>query len=644
MASWRTDFAGGGSGGTGNRAVTVTPAVGDLCVVFVVVSANANLTPTMSDNNSDASTYTLIRTARKATSADTMSVFVRDKLFSNTTSTIITAATGSNTAGELVAVHITGMSKTGPGAVRQSAIQENQSSGGTPAPAFSSSALTGNMTLGAVGNATNPATLTFPTSWTERKDVGQASPATGLEVVTRDSGFTGTTITWGGTSASAFADIIIELDNNPVIEEEDTFWDGFNRSVVMGIAAATLTSSIAMASIGQNTAVGDPAASEIIEGVPDSLEDEYWQNPVPSVIQMFYQQLPYLPDGQDDPSGSLLNSPGTTEDYWQIVQDQLPYKKAFSSGLEDDIVPQPEPANPDEDYWGTPGSVAPPDLYPETLFLPFPLGSYGSDATTGAPPNVGEDYTQIVQDIHGYKPLPYAIEANEDCRFPLFGVIVEDYNWSLLYGFPRPVEASLYQSLPYLPDPEELTMDFQGVANPEEDYWINPVAPVPASQKLNLPYHFEIIEVIQGGELFGAFEDDSWQNPVLPVQAGLYQQLPYNPDPEELVFNFITIQEDYWLSPVPIQIQQAKNGPILFWDSGEISYFASIAENDDYWQTLVFPIPAKMYQSLPILYDAALDHYIFFGEIELRTVSAKPLVTMDISIGPLTRMGIRVVK
>ena len=640
MAAYRADFSGGGSGGTGNRTVTVTPAVGDLCVVFVVVSENTNASPTVTDNNSDASTYTLITTALKATSVDIVSVFVRDKLFSNTTSTIITANTGSNTSGELTAVHLTGMSKTGITAVRQFAKQENQAAGGTPAPAFSSAALTGNMTLGAVGNDTNVAGLTTPAGWTEQADVGQNTPAVGLETVTRDSGFTGTTITWGSTSASAFASIILELDNNPVIEEEDTFWGTFNRNVVMGIAATVLTSGMVTSALAQQVTMGDPSASDIFVADAPIIEEEYWQNPVPPIADRLYQQLPYLYDAQDDPAATLLNAPGTTEDYWQVVWANTPYKR-LKLDIEDEVVPQPPDAGPEEDYWGTPGSTTPPDLYPEVLFLPFPLGSYGSDATTGAPPNVEEDYVQVVQDIHAYHGLPYVLGGNEDTRFPLVQVLVEDLDWNILTGLPRPQEASLYQRLPYLPDPDELTAEWQEAVNPEEDYWINGPFPVAASLYQRLPYLPEPEEIPAG--LFGCLVEDFWVNPVEPVPPIQRIQFPVIPDKEEPEFAFLVTDEDYWISPVPLLIQQAKNGPLLFHDQGDIAFFVSIAE-EDYWERLVFPQQAKMYQVLPLLPDQTSDAYVFFGEAEVGCVSVEPLVTMDITVEPLVAMNIRMLK
>jgi len=213
MATFRASALGGATTGTGNRTVTITPAVGDLLLVFVNVSANTNDAPTCSDDQ--GGTYTLVSVAPRGASAHRLACFVRDALMTNTTSTVITAETGSNSAGSVVAVAVTGMARTGAEAIRQSAKEDNAAAG-TPAPAFPAAALTANLTLGAVGNADNPAGITHPADWLEREDTGQANPSTGLEVVTRDSGFTGTTVTWGGASATDFASMIVELDDSVV--------------------------------------------------------------------------------------------------------------------------------------------------------------------------------------------------------------------------------------------------------------------------------------------------------------------------------------------------------------------------------------------------------------------------------------------
>ena len=208
-ATYSSSAAGGGTSGTSNRTASITPAAGTTLVVFCMVSVNTNNAPTCSDNR--GGTYDLIAVAQTNAGANRLSAFIR-KAFCDNVSHTVTVATGSNTAGEIVLIAVAGLEFLGSDAVRQSAVQDNGGRGTTPAPAFSSSALTGNMTLGAVGNGTNPATLTTPGSWTERQDVGQSTPSTGLEVVTRDSGFTGTTVTWGSTSGSVYGAIIVELN------------------------------------------------------------------------------------------------------------------------------------------------------------------------------------------------------------------------------------------------------------------------------------------------------------------------------------------------------------------------------------------------------------------------------------------------
>src|SRR5689334_7180773 len=100
--------SGGSSSGTGNRTATFTPAVGDLVVVYCCVAANANDTPTCSDDNSG--TYDLIDPLNFAIATVNyrMSVFIRTALMANTTATTITVATGSNTSGTIHVVPCTG--------------------------------------------------------------------------------------------------------------------------------------------------------------------------------------------------------------------------------------------------------------------------------------------------------------------------------------------------------------------------------------------------------------------------------------------------------------------------------------------------------------------------------------------------------
>lgn len=199
---------------SGTKTVTATPALGDLIVLLVAHTGNtASIAPT--DNNSDgAGTYSLVNTCVKATSADTMQVWVRNAPIGSASSTVFTHAPGTSSGGGIGVFKVTGMSRYGLGSVRRSAIQSNQAGGGTPTPVLAAAALTTNPLIGAVFNATNAATMTPRSSpaYSERFDVGYSSPTTGLEAMSIDSGETGTSIAWGGTSASAFCSIVVELD------------------------------------------------------------------------------------------------------------------------------------------------------------------------------------------------------------------------------------------------------------------------------------------------------------------------------------------------------------------------------------------------------------------------------------------------
>ena len=198
------------AGGTSYASGAFTPAADDLLVAFVFATSTV-ATGTMTDSQSLG--FTKVTSAVKGGTAHTLYAFVANALAAASSMTVTFDCTGDPASGAIVQVaRIAGMSKTGLTAILQSAKLENQSAGGTPTATFPASALTGNPTLGAVGNGTNPATVTNPSGWTERADAGYSVPDAGQEYVSRDSGFTGTVITWGSTSASTFCDLIVELD------------------------------------------------------------------------------------------------------------------------------------------------------------------------------------------------------------------------------------------------------------------------------------------------------------------------------------------------------------------------------------------------------------------------------------------------
>lgn len=190
-----------------------TPAANDLLLAFVVASGTV---ATGSFSTSAGTTFTKVTSALKNTSADTIYCFIANALSSASSQTATFDCTGDSATGACITViAISGMTRTGASAIKQSKVISNHASA-TPAITFDTSALTGNPTLGVIGNATQPPGLTPPTSWTEINDDGYLTPATGIETVSRNSGFTGTTITWGSSSGTAWGGIIVELDASAI--------------------------------------------------------------------------------------------------------------------------------------------------------------------------------------------------------------------------------------------------------------------------------------------------------------------------------------------------------------------------------------------------------------------------------------------
>lgn len=189
-----------------------TPALNELLVVFVIASGTV-ATPTMTD--SQGLGFALVESTTKNGGVDSIYCFIATSLAAASSMTVTFNCTGDAATGAIILVAgVSGMSRVGQDALRQTAVTANHASGSAPAATFASAVLTGNPTIGCVGNGTSPANLTPPASWTELADTGYSTPTTGGEYASRDSGFTGTTITWGSNSASAFGVLCIELDTS----------------------------------------------------------------------------------------------------------------------------------------------------------------------------------------------------------------------------------------------------------------------------------------------------------------------------------------------------------------------------------------------------------------------------------------------
>ena len=193
-----------------------TPAVNDLLVVVAASSGLAGGTTAVTDDNSSG-TYTQVDSDRTGFSTTgVLTVWVRTALIGAASSTTVTAAQVGSTGGGLVVLRVAGMALVSSSAVRSNGGQSTGGAGTTPAPVLNQLPLGLNPIIAAVANGSNGATITPRTGYTEREPAGYNTPATGLEVCWLQSGENTDTITFGGTSATAFASVAIELNTQEV--------------------------------------------------------------------------------------------------------------------------------------------------------------------------------------------------------------------------------------------------------------------------------------------------------------------------------------------------------------------------------------------------------------------------------------------
>lgn len=226
-----------------------TPAVGDLPVVAALLtdaSIAAGAVFACTDNR--GGTYSLARTPpeTKANGDDTILVFVRDQLVTSAVShTPTVTCTGDTASGAAIDVWtIDLMGRTGTSAVRQSAGRSNTVAGTTPTMTFGVAALTGNPIIGILGCATNPATITPPTNFTEDTDTGYATPTAGIETAHRSSGHTSTTVSFGN-AATQWGATVIEFDTSIPASSTPPAASESSVGKAPGIAAAVAIAGVA---------------------------------------------------------------------------------------------------------------------------------------------------------------------------------------------------------------------------------------------------------------------------------------------------------------------------------------------------------------------------------------------------------------
>ncbi len=221
LLAWPVAAATTSHGGTWNDATdatsypsgSFTPSADDLLIV--VVAATATTIGAASISSSAGTTFTLVNSAVKNTSADILGMWVANSFSTNTSQTVTFDCASDGATGASITVwRIVGMLRTGASAIRQSGKTDN-------VPAFELAQVTGltttlteNVMLGAYASASNPADIGAPTSWTETNDSGFSPPTTGKQVAFRNSGHIATTVVWTNTPLTAFCVLAAELDTS----------------------------------------------------------------------------------------------------------------------------------------------------------------------------------------------------------------------------------------------------------------------------------------------------------------------------------------------------------------------------------------------------------------------------------------------
>lgn len=201
---------------SGNSSIYTTgsfsPVNNDLLVVLIVVSGSVPDGTATVTTTGQSITFTRGGEA-SFNSANYVGFYVANSFATTTSMTLTFTCTSDPGTGVALFVNgVSGMSRTGASAIRQSDSNVG-GVGTTPSSTLPAVALTGNPVLVVVGvNGVNPAALTAPTSWNEQADVGWTTPTFGAEYATRDSGFTGTSITYGATVAGVWGSWGFELD------------------------------------------------------------------------------------------------------------------------------------------------------------------------------------------------------------------------------------------------------------------------------------------------------------------------------------------------------------------------------------------------------------------------------------------------
>ena len=200
-----------------------TPAANDLLIGVAALAGTSTEPPVATSSTGNAGTWTLLDTITFTTAGNNGRIYAwAYDSAATATSTVVTfktnAADGA-TACQAWVWRVAGMSKYGAAAKLQACEDNSHAAGTAAATGFGSAVNTNNPTLLFYHDEGTATGLTVPTSWTEpsspaSEGVSGGTPNSRGDSANRDSGFTGTTITWGTASTGVYGHYGIELDTS----------------------------------------------------------------------------------------------------------------------------------------------------------------------------------------------------------------------------------------------------------------------------------------------------------------------------------------------------------------------------------------------------------------------------------------------
>jgi hypothetical protein len=196
-----------------DHSASVSAQSGELLIVVAHQTDGTVGAQTVTDDQGGTYAKVLSGT-RGSTNQHTFEIFVRNALCATATHVVTQTRAGTSSGGGISVQRWTGFSVAGAAAfVKANTNLANNAGGSTPTATFASALSTDNATVGVVDSIN---TQTEPSGWTERTEVTYATPTSTVEIVTRDSGSTASSVAWGASSVGEYGVGMAEFGTTPV--------------------------------------------------------------------------------------------------------------------------------------------------------------------------------------------------------------------------------------------------------------------------------------------------------------------------------------------------------------------------------------------------------------------------------------------